>query len=515
MIFLVLLGILLGTPSERVFQVHEVLPSELYLGIKNREELKVGTRLWVLSPSGDTLAQVEVQSVSSQYAFCRILKKLRPIRPGDIAILSIQEGETPPPLSTGAEVEEPGNVPLSPSRGVELKGRVSYGVSGYFYQSLPSYSQNTLRVQVNANPLPSSPFSVSLYLRLRGNIRSSVVSANRNRLYTFSIRYGADSSRFQYQFGRISSVPLIGMGTLDGIVFQWLIHTRFKVGTFIGSGTNTYEFMPDIHRPRGGIFAEWEHPWGQKGIYHFTGAITGQYYGAEISREYVFIQNFVGSPGNWTFQQNAEIDMNRGWRYQKDKARLRLSTFTGTFGSRILPYIYLTLFYRHFRPYWTYESRYVSSLYIDLRNRENLGFRLSSPSLPGKFRSSVQYMLAWQGSGENRNTVISLNFGHPVLTPLKVGIWFQNSWYWNRFSQGKTYTLQFQKFVGHLLQVHLAFGYTRTHLFMIPETRRTSWVQASGYLSLYSSSSLIFSFVQTRGKNQNSFRISVEAGYDF
>ena len=527
-------ALLVGLLGQPVFQVQSLSADFVYLDAGRAQGLEVGDRLWVLSAEGDTLAEIEVAALAENSAACRILSQRGPISPGDQAVLhtkaQLPKETAPPPEEERAPQPERPPLPQEEEAGAppvpfaRISGGISYGFYGIQNENpfFPDFSQNTARLTLRMRDIRGSGYGLFIQIRTRGNRRTDLtpspalsLSEGQNRFYELAFGYEMSEARLQYRIGRIASNPFIGMGYLDGGVFQFKANPAFRIGGFLGLKPDLEQIRPLLSRPKGGLFFGWERETPQKGRYSGAAVLTGEYREGQIHREYLYFRNTLYLPGRLTVYQSAEVDLNRGWRRAKDKDLYRLSLFYLTVTTPLLKRGNLSLSFSHYRRYWTSDVRDLPDSLFDRRARRSVSFRLSWPGLLGGFRASGTYTLRFLEGLPGRDYTTTLQIGHSSFTPLRLFLSAQGSWYRNRVAHGDILILRIGKSLwGH--RVGLTYGRSRTNLLQLSlPTRENRWIRADLSLNLPWGFYLIGQYERDRGTDLRGTRFLLETGYRF
>lgn len=531
---LLLLSTFTQTP---IFQVQDLSADFVYLDAGRAQGLETGIRLWVLSPEGDTLAEIEVVAVAENSAACRILAQKGPISPGDPVIPQTPfrppqerpQGEArPSPPSPPAE-EGPAEIPpQAPRRPVAPFARISGGISYGFFgiqnedPFRPDFSQNTGRLTLRMRDIRGSGYGLYLQIRTRSNRRTVLIlrpslptAEGQNRFYEMAFGYEKPNAHWQYRIGRIASNPFIGMGYLDGGIVQFRGHSDFRVGAFFGFKPDLTQLRPRLSHPKGGLFLGWASSLSGRGRYTLTASATGEYREGQIHREYLYLQSILSLPGRVTVYQSAELDINRGWRRAREKDLTRLSLFYLTVTMPFLKRGSIGLSLSHYRRYWTSEVRDLPDSLFDRRARRSASLRVGWSRLPGGFHTSGTYTLRSLEGVPGRDYTAMLQISHGHFTPLHLLLSAQQSWYRNQVSRGDILVLHLGKsFKGHRLG--LTYGRSRTELLNLTLPRRENrWLRVDLSLNLPWGFYLLGQYERDRGSDLQGTRLLLETGYRF
>jgi len=374
----------------------------VYLSSGSRAGLTAGDTLSVFRKTAK-IADIVIVHISESSASCQIIRSTQVPAAGDIARITRQ-----PKMETiadkavydstaGTETEK------ITARVKSGKTRISGNIGIQWYQYLDqseyhlNFQQPTLRINFKARQLWNKPYNLFIRLRSRYNRRENSFSADvpqkewRNRIYELYFSYDDSESPLNYRVGRLISSTYSGVGYIDGIQLQHNAGEHFRWGIFGGTQPQWQyaDFQTSIQKY--GLFSNFRKGDYSGSRFESTQAIVGEYHGATVSREFIYLQNSYYHSSRWNIFQIAEIDINRGWR--KDRTN-QTASITGLYISgyySVSGWMSLNLNYDNRKNYYTYELRSIADSLFDSAFRQGL-------------RTTANFTLF-------KNTRMSVNFG--------------------------------------------------------------------------------------------------------
>jgi len=315
----------------------------------------------------------------------------------------------------------------------------TYKIGGKSY----SYSQPGLGVGLEVPDFPSKYWGMRLRFRtLYDNQKynrnydpnKSFFSSFSTRIYESSVYYDQTETGTYFQGGRFSVRNLWTAGILDGANYEQKIVSDWSSGILLGTSPDYRELGFNSQNPKYGAY-----------VIHKTSerksesaGWIGEYVGGILSREYLSHQISWYSDG-WSWFQSGDIDINRGWKGQRDNAivlsnlmvsgRYQISKDLDSYGSVDIR-----------RPIWTADIKSIADTLFDKRYQEGL-------TLGGTFEYFDTYFTdASFGyryhDGDNVGTVyLSLVNGNRNIAKSGWSLTSRTSLYLNEFYLGTTETI--------------------------------------------------------------------------
>lgn len=214
----------------------------------------------------------------------------------------------------------------------------------------------------------------------------SFLSSFDNRVYEVSTFYSSGEGGAFFQAGRFSVRTLWSAGIIDGALYEIQGTKTWRVGVVGGSSPDYKEMAFQSRNPKYGLYAQ--HRSGE----NQTEAIgwIGEYQNGTLSREFIS-HDISWYSDRWSWSQSGDIDINRGWKGQRDPAVIlsNLNLYGRyRFSDWIQPYASGNIR----RPVWTADSRSVADTLFDRKYQQSLNLGLRSDFKSGFYSDgSVGY----------------------------------------------------------------------------------------------------------------------------
>jgi len=410
-ILLATLCLVTGSASARTaFKVTHVSVDHVYLDGGTADSLQVGDRLQ-LKRSGSIVTELEVVFAARHSASCKIISGSQTVQTNDLFEISQRvspEIPTEPSVDTVATdtIEKPVvkrpetyESPAPPSR---VRGSVSLLYSNWLDNSDANldFSQTTARLNIRAKRLWQRDISLVVRTRGRYDVRQRGLSGAatetewKNRLWEASLTWRSENGDFMVAAGRLLPRRISTAGYLDGGHAEARISGPWRLGAFGGIEPN-WAYNDNLDRESslkraGGYVAYSPEPFGAQRIDQSVGYVA-EYIAGMYSRTFI---SAVGSirNGSWGISHTAELDVNTGWRKEKNGNSLSLSNLYVYSYYRFSRAVRASLSYDNRQNYWTYDSRSVADSIFDDRTRH--GVRTSLNVSPARYlwlHSSLGY----------------------------------------------------------------------------------------------------------------------------
>ncbi|NOX36232.1 MAG: hypothetical protein GXO78_01725 [Calditrichaeota bacterium] len=525
------LWVTLHARSADTMRVQYQTPNLVYVNQGRAQGLALGDTLRVIR-NGQTIARLVVQYVSSRSAACRVVQADAAIRVGDqvervepATAIAESPTEESPRMTDTSFVRPTPPERVHPESAVReqkaaIRGHLAiqfFGVDD-FSSNNRDYGVPNLSLRLRAQNLWRRGMHIHIRLRSRYYQRNQLIPGVvpqqewRNRLYEMAFIYEPSGARLHYRFGRLLTEVINGVGYLDGLLLQGNLGSHLAIGGFSGTQPDwrTSAFQTDVTKH--GLYLRYRREAGAV-RYSGTAAITGEYRGGKVSREFLYIQNRINLLTHLYIYQSAEVEWNRGWRRQRSGTTLALTSFYAMIRYQPFPWISTTLSVDNRQNYWTYE---IVSLADSLFNRnQRQGIRgylqLRLPS----------YWNVQLNVGVNRrvtDTQPTYNFGG-VLS--KRHLFLRRSFLSLRFfgftsdlTSGQYVNLMFRQYLGVQHYVALAAG-GYTYTFGGDWRRNQMIFRLTGHLAVGVKFYLRGYLERQEGSDFRGIRGLMEVGYQF
>jgi hypothetical protein len=336
----------------------------------------------------------------------------------------------------------------------------------------------------------------------------------RNRIYQLSFGYANDQAPFSFEFGRVISNRMSGIGYIDGMLVQKGVTEEFHVGAFAGTQPEwQYSDFQTSLKKYGGYLSFTKGDFKSNRL-ESTVAAAGEYHGSIVSREFLFIRNTLGLDGRWNFYQSAEIDFNRDWRKIKTGTGTNLSNLFLSARGRFAKWLSAGVSYDNRRNYWTYETRTLTdSLFDDVLRR---GVRADISLRPHRdlfFTSNFGYHKRSVDQGSTRSYSIGLN--KASLFSIRQSLNLQFAGFVGPFTDGYNFSARFSRTLWRGNMITVGYGAYIYSFGNGNTSRKNDWIQFSGQFDIvrriYSSATYEYDM----GDDTKGHRIIGELGYRF
>ena len=370
-------------------KVSYVSAEQVYLDAGRADGLRTGDVLRILRRDAP-VTEITIEHLAEHSASCRITGDAADVHPGDAAVV-IRQG--PAPASADSSVVQ-ATTPVAaattgPARAASagqdrpffLRGRLTlqWLHNNDRSEADLDLTQPSLRFDLRSR----EPFAGGHELQVRGTLRQNRRAAGfsspaenewRNRVYLVTLTRERPDDRWYYSLGRITSRAVSGFGQIDGALFSSRLAAGTRLGAFAGFTPDPRTSEPSSDERKLGGFLAWTDDDGVDRPWQAVLAAVGEYHGSEASREYLLLDGDLGRDGAFRLHQSAELEVNRGWRYEAQGRRFALSNTVTTLSARLTPRLNVSLSHDRREFYRTWATRSLpDSLF---RDAERSGLRL-------------------------------------------------------------------------------------------------------------------------------------------
>ncbi|MBI5060411.1 hypothetical protein HZB60_11595 [candidate division KSB1 bacterium] len=366
----------------------------VYLDAGRSQGIEIGQPAEVRRDSA-TIASLEIVATADNSSSARIIEQHSAPIVGDLAFVEVPDSAAAAPELAGVENSEITEQPAPKTKSAKSKrlekqvtGRI--GVQWYSQNDrLPQnydITQPSVVTRLRMRSLFGSGLDLSVRLRSRRNFYpDGAGSRNRtawdHRYYELALAYRNPGSDWEFQGGRILVGSIGGIGYLDGAYLQYRLPGSLYLGSFAGSQPDltTTEFRSDTRK--GGVCLIWKSKADAHRDLSLTTAFAGEYSGSEISREFIYQQFSLSSPGGFSIYESADVNVNRGWRAETEGSSLSLANVNVNARYQAAKRIAVTAGYDSHANYRTWETRETpDSLFDDaMRRGYRTGIELGLP----------------------------------------------------------------------------------------------------------------------------------------
>jgi hypothetical protein len=382
-------------PVVKLFTIRYVSAENVYLAGGTAGGLAVGDTL-TIERDGSPIGHVVVAYAAEHSASATAVEQNLGVRPGDRARAVLRRAAAPQPGERAVpaspetrddrerlEREATTQRPRRPLARLSGSAAFEWEYVADDSDANLDFTRPTLRLDLKAREVLGGNHTLQLKGRLRYDDRTHALSSAvpesewRDRIYVFSLSYDNAGAPYSYELGRIAGPTIGGIGYLDGALLSRRISPAVRAGLFAGLQPDWRDADPQGSIRKTGGFVRYEN--ASSGERRIDGAVAfvGEYHGSTVSREFVVLATRVWSRTGWSFSQSAEIDVNRGWRFERAGDRLSLTSIWLMGQVRPAEWLGLSLGYDGRTPHLTYDMRSVPETLIDEAFRDGLRGRVS------------------------------------------------------------------------------------------------------------------------------------------
>ncbi len=372
-------------PSLRDFVVKYLSAESVYLDGGRLDGLRKGDRL-MITRGDSVVAVLEIRYVSNTSASCAVVESAGRVFPNDVAILSQRGPEVAgqsfiaPGDSAGA-VPEPAADSQTVARQQRPPARYNGAVSIQFYswadrdERRIDFSQSTLRINFRARQIGGYPLSLSVRTRGEYDLRNRSYAAAvpkddwENRIHELSLSFDSPSSPLNFQIGRILPRKLSGAGYIDGFSLRRNVSSKTSLGVFAGLRPRWQYQDNAVSLQKYGLFFSLSRGENRSSSIEQSISLTGEYHGSTPSREYLYLQGSMNLRQRWTTTHIFELDLNRGWRKDREGSGFTLTSVYLNSRYRFNRVVSAGVTFDNRRSVWSYESLTTADSLFDSQLR--------------------------------------------------------------------------------------------------------------------------------------------------
>lgn len=509
------------TPS---FSIKYLSAENVYVDAGKADGIRVGDSLLV-KRGNESIAALCVTYTAEHSAACQVMTQQSELQVGDTVkpIRLHEEAE----LNTAAE-SRTRTQPRPRTRSAQkasdqLKIRGSASANWYHFSDVSTsrytFNQPGFRLNLRLADVLAKNYNFQLVTRGRYSMRTTRVSSRmpekewRNRIYRVSFSYEDESAMINYKIGRIISSTFSGVGYIDGLQLQQNVSENFRYGVFAGTQPQWQYSTVQTALQKYGAYVNFSSGDFNSGRYEGTVAVAGEYHGATVSREFLYVQNNYNT-SRFNIYQSADVDLNRDWRKERAGETVSMTNLYVYSNYQLTSDFSLGLSYDNRKNYYTYEIRSLADSLFDDAMRQ--GFRGNIRlKLPGRIHLFGNVGLRTVDSDQKNALSYALGINKYDLTPLRLFAGLYASSFSNHYSDGYHGSLRLGKTfrAGH--DAELAFGAYAYNLRATTGSRRNQWLRFNFSLQLPASLYLTEQYEYTWGNDAEGHRFYTELGYRF
>ncbi len=509
--------------SAKDFTIKYISNENIYIDGGSIDGLAVGDTIIVMRKN-TRIAVMTINYTADHSAACTIVSQSMQVQPGDLARpLVLRQQEKFETVSSPLKTRKTILRQKTQTKQNDMKIRGSVSLQWYHFEDMSegnfSFDQPGGRLNLRMKNVFTKNLNFRIKTKSRYNKRMTHLSGTtarnewRNRIYTVSLSFDDDNAAINYKLGRIISNKFSGIGYIDGALIQHNTTENLRYGVFAGTQPQWQyaDFQTSIQK-YGAYINYLQGQYGGK-RFESTLAAAGEYHGAEVSREFVYLQNSFSSQ-QFNLYSSAELDVNRDWRKDKSGENISLTNLYLNFSYAITRSITTGLSFDDRKNYYTYEIRSVAdSLFDDAMRygaRWNLNLRL-----PGNYRVYANAGIRARETDTENTYSGALGVSKNNITDHNLYVNFYGSGFQNYFSTGFNASLRMGKYfrAGH--NVNMSYGNYSYVLSTTNTTRSNHWLRLNGNLQIFRHIYLDENYEYIWGSDSPGHRIYIEMGYRF
>lgn len=521
-----------GLPT--AFLVKYVVPDAVYLEGGTTSGLAPGMKLTLQrhQESGggtETIAALEVVSVTSSSAVCAVVTRTKDPAAGDNAVLSARDIEA---RELDQEADETGEYPMivSFSEGDpideemreyvpkpqlpeinRIRGRIGLEYGGIKDQSDPGASYHVgIVLRADATRIGGTHWRFNGYHRgrldSRRNRRDETLTDLLNRTYQLGLTYDNPDSPWTLGIGRLQVPWASSLSVIDGGYVGRRLNRRFTVGLFGGSSPDPTSWRYARDRQLAGAFVNVESGTFESFRHSMTFGLAFDYRDWKPDRQFGFLENTFFYKNLVSVYHTFEMDK---LRTDQGDSLVPSRSFL-TIRARPSRIVSFDFSHNYFREIPTFDSRLIGMGLLDkmLFQGASVGVRLD---LPGQISPFVSLGRSSRTGDTNPSWNTMYGFSVPWRS---FRLDARRARFDSSFGAGTYSTLTGSREIANKLRIDLQGGWQK--LASAPGTTpsRARWmtVNADWYLNRYFVGSGI-TFYRGNGEEYNQW--SLNGGYRF
>ena len=487
---------LLGqTGTKRVGEIKYLSQQSIYINLGSKQGLRVGDTL-VVKRKQRTIGKIVVENVANYSSACKKILGDARLQKGDAVEIYIplneQQKKASAPIKSELSKSAP---PATYQRKVYKKQRAkknnvlsgNIGLQTIWLNdqsgSNLGYKQFGLKSKIKIKRFLSLPLEFQMRWRSRNHHRdrfvSGVVGGNSwtHRVQEFSLQYKNGDSPYAFEFGRILSNEVRGLGYIDGAALSYKFYGPWRFGFVGGMEPGIQNSAVQTNEQKFGTFLSFEKGGYRTQRLESTVAFSGSYHNASVSREFVYLQNSFNMGSKFSVYQTVEFDLNRGWK-GRNSALLQLTNFFLSTNYSPAEFLTLNVSYDSRKAVRMYETRSIPDSLFDETTRQGfhsgLTLRLSRNV---RFSGSFGVRLRKGNLNNTYSASGALNVRQIFHTWVTVNTRF--SYFSTMFSKGYRPQIAIRFPVTHKLSTNLSGG---SYIFSVGNnTTHNDWWEATAY----------------------------------
>jgi len=527
------------------FRIKYVAGGVVYLdggrtdGLAEKMKMTVrGTPAAGAAEGAPVIAELEVVGVAQTSAVCEIKSSTTPLKPGDTAILSIDDAQKSQVLraagggnhyaqtitfTEGDPIDEEAraSVPRPPLPEVNRRrGRFGFEYYGIHDQGGSGLNSSNFGIvlRTDMTRIGGTYWNLSGYTRFRSSSRSSPANQQTltdllNRTYHLTLSYASPRSDWVAGFGRLYLPWAASLSTLDGGYVGRRLNKSITTGLFAGSTPDptSWNYNPD--RRMAGVFVNYEGGSYEGFRYSSTTGVGVSRLVWKPEREFAFLENSFSFRRMFSLYHNLEADRSHPTVQRPTAAGTSVSRSFLTLRFEPARFVSFDLNHNYFRDFPTFDSRLVGTGLLDrmLFQGYSGGVRFNLPRRVAVFANLGRS----SGTGESRpswNQLYGVTAADIFRTGFRADAHYSH--FDSAFGRGNYKSLWISRSLAETLRLEFQLGQQNFKSAITTQTQarfangNVDWNFARHYFT--GGGVTVY-----RGQSQNYLQTYVNAGYRF
>ena len=469
-------------PPQASFRIKYVAEGVVYIDGGRAAGLSEGMKLSVdRKGAEEAAAELDIVSVAQASAVCEIKTSTAPLKAGDVASLSAEDGQRSQILrsaGSGAhyaqtisftegdpldeEVREYMPHPRLPEIN-RIRGRIGFEYTGITDQGGSGASSSEFGVVLRADMtrIGGTYWNLSGYTRFRANSTTAPQQATLNdllnRTYHMALTYNSPRSNWMAGFGRLYLPWAASLSTIDGGYLARRVGKTVTTGMFAGSTPDPTSWNYAPNREMAGTFVSFEGGSYEAFRYISTAGVALTRLSWRPEREFLFFENSLSFKRYFSLFHNFEIDRRHPTTQQPTATGTSVARSFVTLRFEPWRFLVFDLNHNYFRDYPTFDPRLVGTGLLDKLLFQGLsgGARVSLPR-----HASVYFNVGRSKGNSDPNPSWNYLYGLTLADVMHTGI--RTDVHYSRFNssfgQGSYKSLGFSRQLTDTLRLELQGG---------------------------------------------------------
>jgi hypothetical protein len=298
------------------------------------------------------------------------------------------------------------------------------------------------------------------------------------------------------------------------LLFERSLSAAFSAGLFAGTQPEWQyaEFQTSIQKY--GAYANFIKGDRNRLKLETSLALVGEYHSSTVSREFIYMRNYLNFGRRLSVYQNANIDINRRWRKERTDNSLSLSNVYLSVRYKTTDWLSTNLSYDSRTNYLTYDTRTIDERIFDDNTRR--GYRAGvylNPLHSFSLNGSIGYR---KREGDDEPTYsYSGGIRQSNITSLRIFFAANITSFNSEFTNGINFSTRIGKYFKRGDQVTLKYGlYSYDYEFSSID-RKSPWFGTDINIMLLGNIYLYTDYQYNYGDDLDGHKVLTEIGYRF